>query len=235
MSAPGAPAASAWRAPALLGALLGPLLVSGCVHTSSFQDADTVPVGEHEVGFGVVSAETQVRINDPTRPRLDNIEYWPMFMTWGRMGVAERLELHGMVWLLGATGGAKYQLVGHGQGTGLSASLGLDLALAAPPAEFCILGCGPQPTSVFDLVVPLYLGYKIAPDLGVYAHPKYLFRRVGGFHLVEHYAGGTAGFTLGPAPGGRGRFYAELTAMSELEGREIIYTVGLGLGARLSR
>jgi hypothetical protein len=235
MSVSRAPAPSPWRAPVLLaGVLLGALLGSGCVHTSSFQDADTVPAGQHEIGVAVVSAETTVR--DTDRPRLDIIEYWPTFTAWGRMGVAERLELHGMVWLLGATVGAKYQLVGHGQDTGPAVSLGVDLALAAPPPELCILGCsGPQATSVSDLVVPLYLGYKIAPDIGVYAHPKYMFRRVGGLDIAEHYAGGTAGFTVGPAPGGRGRFYVEATAMSELEGREIIYTVGLGLGARSAR
>lgn len=216
--------------PLFLGLLLG-----GCAHTSSFQNADTVPAGTHEVGVAVVSTGAEVR--DTDRPRLDIVEYWPALLGWGRIGVAERLEVHGMAWVLGGSVGAKYQLVGHGEDTGPAVSLGLDFGVAAAPpsVDLCFAGgCGEEEnaTSSLDLVVPLYLGYKLTGDLGVYAHPKYLFRRVGGIDIAEHYVGGSAGLTLGPVPGPLRRLYVEGTAMTEIEGDEIIFSVGFGLGGR---
>lgn len=235
MSTSQIPTRSAWRAPALLLGLLG-----GCAHTSSFQDADTVPAGKHEVGVAVVSSGANV--SDEDRPRLDIVEYWPAIMGWGRIGVARRVEIHGMVWPLGGTVGAKYQLVGYGEETGPAVSLGLDMGVSAAPPSFdlCLFGgCDEEDqgdaTSSLDLIVPVYLGYKLTRDVGAYVHPKYLFRRVGGIDIAEHYAGGSAGFTLGPVPGKLNRFYVEGTAMSELHGRELIFGVGFGLGGRLGR
>ena len=92
----------------------------------------------------------------------------PALTLWGRYGVSDRLELHGMLWLpLGASLGGKYMLVGDREKGGFTFSPGLDLSA---PITFTI---NDTSGTLFDAYVPLHMGYRFSPGAEVYFTPKY--------------------------------------------------------------
>jgi hypothetical protein len=171
---------------ACLLSLTGP----GCANFASFQEPDTVAKGQLRSGVGVTLTRYDLDAeNSVTIPALNG---------WGRYGIMDNLEVHTLVWLpLGATIGAKYQLLGNRETAGLSVAVGLDLG-------YLTITSGEEPNEIsstyLDTYVPVYVGYRVSPAFSVYAVPKYLLRVVSGNEAdttASHNFGGALGIALG--------------------------------------
>jgi hypothetical protein len=195
---------------ACLLSLTGP----GCANFASFQEPDTVAKGQFRSGVGLTF--TRYDFGDDTI----NI---PALNGWGRYGIMDNLELHTLVWLpLGATVGAKYQLLGNRDTAGLSLSLGLDLGyLTITTGE----GDNETSSTVMDTYVPVYVGYRVGPSLSVYAVPKYLLRVVSDEveTAIAHNVGAAAGIALGASS----TLYLEGVVLYGSDGA--LFTTGIGV------
>lgn len=173
------------------GILLG-LLGGGCANYAQLQSADTVPEGVARMGVGATFTKYTVEIDGQE----DSVTV-PALEGWVRYGATDQLEIHGNVWMpLGASIGAKYQLLGNRSQAGLALSLGLDVGALSISA-----GSGENETTqtVVDTYVPVYLGYRTGPDFALYVTPKYILRTTfgDGGSGVGHALGGTVGVAIG--------------------------------------
>jgi len=167
-------------------------LFAGCANYATFQEADTLPQGGTRKGVAATYTNYSIESGDTTEtvsvPALD---------LWYRYGITDRLEAHTSAWLpLGASAGAKYQVLGSRAESGLAVSLGLDLGVLQ------ITSKDDQDmetkATIVDTYVPVYVGYRMGPSFASYLSPKYILRLgFGESTAVEHLAGGTLGLAIG--------------------------------------
>ncbi|MEZ4235530.1 MAG: hypothetical protein R3F59_05080 [Myxococcota bacterium] len=190
---------------------------SGCASFATFQEMDTLDKGDGQFGMGATVSGYQVDLGDDPQSFVV-----PALNLWYRQGVAEHFEVHGRAWLpLGATLGAKYQLLGDRHESGFGVSAGLDLG-------YLTVSSGDAKSTLVDTYVPIYLGLRASEGFAVYAVPKYLLRTslgTGGTSL-GHLAGGT----LGLAAGKKTTFLLEGSGVFDLQGGPPSWTGGLGIG-----
>jgi hypothetical protein len=203
-------------------AFLAALGLSGCANFATFQEADTLPKGEIRKGSGI--SYTTYEIEDPDGKK-DTIEI-PQVTGWLRAGLTEHLEAHASIWMpLGASIGAKYQLIGSRAQNGLALSLGLDVgALSITTTD----ENGKENTAkIIDTYVPAYLGYRLSPTLAGYMSPKYILRS--GFDDTSSDFAHLVGSTFGVAIGDVTTLMLEGTVMYDLSVGAPAFQTGVGL------
>lgn len=160
----------------------------GCANYCQFQAPDVMEKGDGSFGFGFSFTKYEFEFDDTTTTTF-NI---PAVNFWYRYGITERLEGHAKLWLpLGASLGAKYQLIGSPQETGFGLSLGLDVG-------YLEIKSGDLSNKLLDFYVPVYLGIDASEAFSVYLTPQYILRLgLGDASGTNNIAGGTLGFKLG--------------------------------------
>jgi hypothetical protein len=191
---------------------------SGCASFATFQEMDTLAKGDGQFGMGATVSGYQVQLLDEEPSDI----VVPALSAWYRHGVAEHLEVHGRVWLpLGATLGAKYQLLGDRTEPGFGMSLGLD-------AGYLTISSGSSKSTIVDTYVPVYLGLRGSEGFATYLVPKYLLRT--SFGTAGTNLGHMAGGTLGLAAGKKTTFYLEGSGIFDVQTGSPSWTGGIGLG-----
>jgi hypothetical protein len=190
---------------------------SGCASFATFQELETMDKNETQVGLGATVSGYQVDLGQESPTNI----IVPAANLWVRHGITDKLEGHGRMWLpLGATLGAKYQLLGtHGE-PGFGLSTGLDVG-------YLTIGSGDVKSTIVDTYVPLYTGYRFSPGAAFYLTPKYMLRTsFGDASGVSHMTGATGGFALGK----KAKFYVEGSGIYDLSAGATSWTGGLGVG-----
>jgi hypothetical protein len=205
------------------------LIATGCANFASFQSADTVPEGEGVLGVGASYTAYEIDIGDePTSATV------PAVNIWYRRGITDEFELHTNVWLpFGATIGAKYQLLGERKTPGFGFSLGADIGYLSISTGS---GDTEASTSLLDIYVPVYTGYRVSESFAVYLTPKYIMRAAfGSASSGDEEASSTEIFhipaaTLGVALGSSVEFLVEGTVGYDTVTEALVYTAGIGVG-----
>jgi hypothetical protein len=210
-------------------ALIALAVLVGCTNLATLQEPETMPEGDMELSVGGTftgyALETTVTETDASGATVETTETEdyavPALLVSGRIGVRERLEVHGNVWLpLGLSVGGKYMLLGDRQQGGFAFSPGLDLSM---PVGVTV---NDDSFLLFDASVPLHMGYRASPDFALYWTPKYVLRLWGGD--VGHVAGGNLGIGLGNET----QFLIEGGAYYDTLAEDMILTGGLAVAFR---
>ncbi len=213
----------------LILALVAIFATSGCANYASFQSADTVPKGDSVAGIGMTYTGYEVEVNE----QKESFSV-PALNLWYRYGITEELEVHGNLWIpFGASLGGKYQLMGGRKTPGLSLSLGADLGYLKISAGS---GDSEASSSVLDVYIPVYTGYRLSEGLAFYLTPKYILRAVfgsastGGETASDSELLHNPGVTVGVAIGSSVEFLLEGTVAYDLTNEYAAYTFGIGVG-----
>lgn len=174
------------------------MAISGCASYAQYQEADVVEKGETKQGVGIGASIYQVKLETKNSEGEVTDEATaeftvPQVSFWARHGVSEKLELHGHAWLpLGASVGAKYQLIGDRKTVGPALSLGADIG-------YLTVSSGDSEATIIDIYVPVYTGYRMADNFAVYFTPKYIMKIISGDteNPLLHNIGGTGGIAIG--------------------------------------
>lgn len=185
----------------VLSLALAAAVLGGCANYATLQDPETIPKKELQLGFGVTfnaypleletTGTTTVNGTTTETTTVEDESFTVPALTFSaRYGVSDRFEMHGIAWMpFGASIGGKYMLVGDRKEGGFAFSPGLDVS--AP----ITVSIGDSSALLFDLYVPLHMGYRTSPDFELYWTPKYVLRAYGG--RLGHAAGGTVGLAIG--------------------------------------
>jgi hypothetical protein len=197
--------------------VVGAALSSGCASFATFQELDTLAKGETQVGVGATVTGYQLDLgkDDPTNLIV------PALKLSLRHGITDKFEAHGRMWLpLGATAGAKYQLLGNREESGFGLSAGLDVG-------YLTISSGDYKSTILDTYVPVYTGYRFSPGAALYVTPKYLLRTsMGDASGLSHLVGATGGLALGK----KTTLYLEGSGIYDLSASSTSWTGGLGVG-----
>lgn len=182
---------------ALSGCLLWvSLVLAGCVNTSTFHSGTVLEPGQGKGGVGVsVMDQRSLEFDDGATASGANI---PVVSGWYRLGVSDRVELHGMLSMMsGAEGGVKYGLRGRDGELGGKLATGAIARLGGMRLSYED-GRSTDYAGVADAVAPLYLGYRFSDQFAAYLTPQYVFRGVLRMdNEITHLVGSNLGVAFG--------------------------------------
>ncbi len=198
------------------------LSTGACASMASFQTADTVAKGEQRKGVGITYNQYTITVDEDDEETVD--VGVPAVHGWYRYGLTDKIELHSMVWIpLGATVGAKYQILGSRDTKGLSLSAGFDVGyLSISSGE----GDEKISSTIYDTHLPVYAGYRLSPSFAVYAVPRYLLRAAVSDTStgISHLVGSAAGLAVGK----NSMFHLEAIGMYDVTYGDTTLTAGVG-------
>ena len=191
------------------------LLYFSCANYSTMKSADVLGAGKKKLGTGVTYTSYKYKWDDTT----DIPVNVPAVTFWYRLGVTDKLDLHANLWLpLGASVGAKYQLVGGPDINGFGLSSGLDVGYLQITNDGLT-------TSLIDFYVPVYLAYDFSQIFSLYLVPKYIGRLSVG---SSNGFGSSAAATLGLKIGNRVSCLLEGTYGYDFYSERPVLTLGAG-------
>jgi len=199
--------------------------MQSCISNKAFQTARTTPVGDKGFGFGIALPNAEFYSLDTAGVATDTTNLGGFAAEFfGRFGVTEKLDVGVNLTLLG-TGGAdvKYQFLGDNESP-LAASIGAGFG-------YLTFGAGDEDesNSIIDIMVPAYVSYHAGSALGIYASPRYIFRKAGenssNFGIV-------GGLRLGGESSGVFIEYGYLKSSSDAYKDQTQLNIGFGIGIR---
>lgn len=202
-------------------------LMQSCVSNKSFQTARTTAVGDYGWGFGVSLPKGEYIDTSAANTVLDTIDTGGFAgEIFGRFGVAEKVDIGINLTLIG-TGGAdvKYQFLGDSEST-IAGAVGLGVGYLSIGASENNSDDGSY--TVLDFAVPTYFSYHPAEMIGVYASPKFIYRKFGNDNTT--FFGGVAGLRIGGERGAAFIEYGYLTGGSDIFSNQTQFNIGFGIG-----
>ncbi len=200
--------------------------MQSCISNKAFQTARTTPAGDKGFGFGVALPNAEFYDINDSGVTTDTTNLGGFAMEFfGRYGVTDKIDAGVNFTLLGTAGAdVKYQFLGDSESP-LAASVGAGFG-------YLSFGSGEDDgnsNSIIDITIPAYISYHAGSALGIYASPRYIFRKAGD---NSSNFGVVGGLRLGGERSGVFIEYGYLKSGSDNYADQTQINVGFGIGIR---
>ncbi len=201
------------------------MLMQSCISNKTFQTARVTPVGEKGFGMGVALPKADFYDIDENGDVTDTTSIGGFAGEFFfRTGITEKVDVGVNLTLLGTSGAdIKYQFLGDAESK-LAGSIGAGFG-------YLSFNAGEEDASntIIDIAIPAYFSYHPTKAIGVYASPKYIFRKAGS---NSSNFGGVAGLRIGGERNGLFIEYGYLKSTDDAYTDQTQLNVGFGIGIR---